>query len=131
MKSKFLASLIIFTFTTFVSFGQATEEKDYSAMLKKCHSKRGERCLQCSNFTPNSYTVLYKNIGSEKIDVKFAVQEANKQWRIFLRPGIAPKDSVAVYACDGTGKSLYWARKAGDTSTEFPTDANINKEYAK
>jgi hypothetical protein len=110
---------------------QEPAEKDYSTFLKKYHSKRGERCLQCSNYAPNSYTVFYKNISSEKLDAKFAVQEANKQWRIFLRSGIAPKDSVLVYACDGTGKSLFWARPAGDTSIEFPTDAEINKEYGK
>ena len=126
----FSTSLLLTGFNGFVS-GQAPEEKDYSSNLKKYHSKRGERCLQCSNYAPNSYSVFYRNVGTEKIDAKFAVQEANKQWRTFLRSGIAPKDSVIVYACDGTGKSLFWARPAGDSSIEFPTDAVINKEYAK
>lgn len=135
MKSTHLillsAFLILSVFNTIVSGQAPLEEKDYSSSLKKYHSSRGARCLQCSNFTPNSYTVFYRNISTEKVDAKFAVQEANKQWRTFLRAGIAPKDSVIVYACDGTGKSLFWARPAGDTSIEFPTDAVINKEYAK
>jgi hypothetical protein len=136
MKSKHFVPIITFfilmIFASHNSVAQEpSQEKDYTTSLKKYTSKRGARCIKCSNYTPNSYTAVYRNVSTENIDAKFAVQEANKEWRTFLRPNIAPKDTVAVYACDGTGKSLFWARKAGDTSTEFPTDAEINKEYKK
>lgn len=126
-----IAALVVVLFSAATLSHKSLEEKDYSECLKKYSSKWGEKCLQCSNYVPNSYTVYYRNTCTETLDVKCAVQESNKQWRFFLRNDIAPNDSVVVYACDGTGKSLYWARKAGDKRTSFPTDKEINDEYIK
>lgn len=136
MKKKrflFLLAFVAIGFFSLTSMAPdpAEEEKDYSACLKKYSSKWGEKCLKCSNFTPNSYTVFYRNTCTDKLDVKCAVQESNKQWRFFLRKDVAPNDSVVVYACDGTGKSLYWAKKAGDPTTAFPTDQEIAEQYGK
>jgi hypothetical protein len=44
---------------------------------------------------------------------------------------MAPKDTMIAYACEGTGKYLYWARKADDTSIFFPTDEAINEQFKK
>ncbi len=131
VMQRFITLLALFVIVTFSALAQEPEEKDYSACLKKYNSKWAEKCLQCSNYAPNSYTVFYRNTCTERLDVKCAVQESNKQWRFFLRNDIAPNDSVVVYACDGTGKSLYWAKRAGDRTTSFPTDKEINLEYSK
>lgn len=130
MKKYLTLPTIMIAFIVLVSAGKRfSQEIDYSDFLKKYNSKWGEKCLNCGNYTPNSYTAYYRNIGKEKIDVKGAVQESNKQWRTFLRNDVAPNDSVVIYACDGTGKSMVWAKRAGDRTTSFPTDDEINKQY--
>ena len=65
----FSTFLLLTGLNSFVS-GQTPEEKDYSSNLKKYHSKRGERCFQCSNYAPNSYSVLVLLVDSgDKITI--------------------------------------------------------------
>lgn len=124
-------SLLFFLLPTFIYAQEKdTSTSDYSECLKKTSSMWGEKCLQCMNFD-NSYRVNLANICKETLDVKVAVQEYTKRWRTFLRSELAPDDSVSAYACVGTGKYIFWARKAGDKAVMFPTDEEINQKFVK
>lgn len=101
------------------------QDKDYNTCVKKYDSKWGEECKQCPAFN-NSYKVFLRNTCDETIDVKCAVQEVDKRWRTFTHSTMAPNDTMIAYACNGSGKFRYWARKSGDKSVTFPTDNEIN-----
>lgn len=107
-----------------------SDEIDYKACIKKYNSAWGEECKQCTSYN-NSYKVFLRNTCDEKVDVKVAVQEVDKRWKTFTHNEMAPNDTMIAYACNGKGKYLYWARKAGDKSVDFPTDAQINTEFGK
>lgn len=111
-------------------FSQSDSMPDYSECLKKSSSAWGSKCSQCMNFE-NSYRVNLQNICKDVIDVKVAVQETTRKWRTFLKSNVAPGDSVSSYACVGTGKYIFWARKASDKSVFFPTDEEINLKNVK
>lgn len=102
--------------------------QDYTDCLEKYRSDWGEDCSQCAN-SKDSYVVYLKNVCAESIDVMVCVQEADKSWRRFQHSGMAPKDSLRAYACEGTGKYLRWVRKAGDENVTFPTVADVNRDY--
>ena len=97
--------------------------------LKKTSSEWGSNCGSCYNST-KSYRVNLQNSCTENIDVKVAVQERTNRWRTFNQNNLAPGDSISSYACEGTGKYVFWTRKAGDKTIVFPTDEEIEKEFA-
>ena len=115
---------------SFNVFCQSDSVPDYSECLTKKSSVWGEKCSQCMNYN-DSYRVNLINVCKDTIDVKVAVQENTKRWRTFLRSNLAPSDSVSAYACIGTGKYIYWAKKAGDKAVSFPTDEVINLNNQK
>jgi hypothetical protein len=41
-----------------------------------------------------------------------------------------PNDTISAYACEGTGKWIFWTRAAGDNTVVFPTDEEIEKEFS-
>lgn len=129
-----MKKIIILAFNIFLPvfiYAQAPDTtSDYSECLKKMSSRWGEKCQQCYNFD-NSYRVNLANICKDMLDVKVAVQENTKRWRTFLKSNLAPNDSISAYACVGTGKYIFWARKVGDKSVSFPTDEEINLKYIK
>lgn len=118
----------ILSFALIISFN-AIGQSDLADNVKKYGSAWGQFCKACGDLSSGSYTVKLKNTGTEKLDVKVAVQEENKSWRVFNYNNMNPNDTMIAYACKGTGKYLKWARKAGDASTTFPTDKQINDEY--
>jgi hypothetical protein len=122
MKNIFTIFILLISTTL---FGQ----EDLADNIKKYGSAWGAYCKPCGDLSSKSYTVKLRNIGKEKLDVKVAVQESNKSWKVFNYTGMAPNDSMIAYACQGTGKYLKWARKAGDTNTTFPSDKQINDDY--
>ena len=112
-------------------FAQGGENGDaYSNCLKKTSSKWADNCQQCFS-SSNTYRVYLTNICKDTLDVKIGVQETTKKWRTFIHTKLTPADSVTAYACVGTGKYIFWARKAGDKEIIFPTDEEINLKYAK
>ncbi|HKR06724.1 MAG TPA: hypothetical protein VJY62_18965 [Bacteroidia bacterium] len=122
---------IFFLFTTSLLYSQETEQGDaYSNCLKKTSSKWADNCQQCFS-SSNTYRVYLTNVCQETLDVKIGAQETTKKWRTFIRTTLAPGDSVSAYACVGTGKYIFWARKAGDKEIVFPTDEEINLKYTK
>jgi len=94
------------------------------------------KCLTKYNFEwdktrscRSRYLVRFQNVCSENLDVKVAVQDKYKGWMSFTKYPLAPGQLISGDACNGTGKYLYWVRKAGDTTTIFPSDNEINLEY--
>jgi hypothetical protein len=129
MKKNIIFLILILSST--LLYSQETEEGDaYSNCLKKTSSKWADNCQQCFS-SSNTYRVYLKNVCKENLDVKIGVQETTKKWRTFIRTNLAPDDSVSAYACVGTGKYIFWARKAGDKEVAFPTDEQINLKYIK
>ncbi len=108
---------------------QVSEKQDkYAQCLEKSSSEWGSNCGSCYN-SAKSYRVNLKNVCTDKLDVKVAVQERSNRWKTFNQTNLAPGDSVSGYACEGTGKYVFWTRKAGDNTTEFPTEEEIEKEF--
>ncbi|MEO5571197.1 MAG: hypothetical protein ABIT08_11330 [Bacteroidia bacterium] len=129
MKNLIVIQIILLTST--LLYSQDAENGDkYSNCLKKTSSKWADNCQQCFS-AANTYRVYLTNVCDENLDVKIGVQETTKKWRTFMRTNLAPKDSVSAYACVGTGKYIFWARKAGDKEIIFPTDEEINLKYTK
>jgi hypothetical protein len=106
------------------------EEDDLAKYIVKYKSEWGKSCLQCIE-SKGTYRVYLKNTYTEKLDLKVGVQEKDKRWRIFQRLNFAPNDTIVGYACKGSGKYMVWTKLSSDTSTELPSDAEINKQYAK
>ena len=103
---------------------------EFADCIVKYKSKWGEgNCSKCTSGTSDTYVVYVKNTCNEKLDVVLAVQEESKLWNRTQWLGIAPNDTIRVYACKGTGKFLKWARKAGDNGYPFPSQQEINEQY--
>jgi hypothetical protein len=106
-----------------VSAFQGTEQ-----CLTKSSSEWGSPCGSCYS-SSKSYRINLRNTCNAPIDVKLAVQEKSNRWRTFILNNMAPGDSISGYACEGTGKYVYWTRSAGDRTILFPTDEEIGKEF--
>jgi hypothetical protein len=109
--------------------GNLTQE-DLSACLQKSSSVWGSVCGSCYSYS-RSYRVNLKNVCSETLDIKVAVQEKSMRWRTYNQINMAPGDSISAYACEGTGKYMFWAKKSGDNSILFPSDQQIDQEFSK
>ena len=105
------------------------QEDPMAQCLKKTSSEWGSTCASCYN-SAKSYRVNLSNVCTEKLDVKVAVQERTNRWKTFNQNNLIPGDSISSYACEGTGKYVFWTRKAGDKTIVFPTDEEIEKEFA-
>ncbi len=113
-----LATPLLFSFVQ-------SNEKDWTECVKKSSFKWGSDCKSCTT-TSKTYKVWFKNTCTDTLSVKIAVQENHKRWRTFTRPQFNPGDSISGFACIGTGKYLYWAKKFDDNTVAFPTDEEIN-----
>ena len=125
MKKYFL--LVVLLIAGFVSFA-FWEEEDLAKYMVKYKSEWGKSCLQCME-SKGTYRVYLKNTYTEKLDIKVGVQEKDKRWRIFQRLNFSPNDTIVGYACKGTGKYMVWTKLSSDSSTELPTDGEINAQY--
>ena len=104
------------------------QEDDLAKYIVKYKSEWGKSCLQCIE-AKGTYRVYLKNTYSEKLDIKVGVQEKDKRWRIFQRLSFSPNDTIVGYACKGTGKYMVWTKLSSDSSTELPSDGEINAQY--
>ena len=140
MKKIILAALIAIPSLMLVAFKGGEDNKkqaaaqdattEFADCIVKYRSKWGEgNCSKCTTGTADTYVVYVKNTCDQKLDVVLAVQEESKFWTRYQYFGVAPNDSVRVYACKGTGKFLKWARAAGDNAYPFPTQQEINEQY--
>lgn len=119
---------------TSVSVFSQSEEgaapKDYTECLKKAEYKWGGVCKGCIE-SKKTYKVKFVNNCTENLSVKLAVQENHKRWKTYTRPVLMPNDTISGFACVGTGKYLYWAKRADDNTVDLPTDEEINSQFAK
>jgi hypothetical protein len=119
--------LVVVLIVGFVS-SAFLEEEDLAKYIVKYKSEWGKSCLQCME-SKGTYRVYLKNTYTEKLDIKVGVQEKDKRWRIFQRLNFSPNDTIVGYACKGTGKYMVWTKLSSDSSTELPTDGEINAQY--
>jgi hypothetical protein len=125
--------------TTALSIASACAGQDhsYSDCLMKNSSRWGAPCEHCQSYVDGfkrdfsgTFQVEFKNACREVIEVKVAVQEKNGTWRAFPVRALGPDESMSAFACDASGKYLYWVRRANDTEIILPTDREIILAYS-
>ncbi len=127
-KLLIIISLLLVNPGAVPSFGDKNQEN--AECLKKSSSEWGSKCGSCYN-SSKSYRINLKNVCEVNIDVKVAVQEKTSRWRTFSQNNLAPGDTISAYACEGTGKYVFWSKHAGDKTVVFPTDEEIEIEFAQ
>jgi hypothetical protein len=126
MKTKIIILSIISIISLSFIIGQ--EEINWNSCMKKYNSNWGKACPDCI-YNEDIFHVYMRNVSQETVDVLIAVQEKNKTWRCSYNEKINPNDTIEGFACKGTGKYLFWVRKAGDRELEFPTCEQVNTQY--
>lgn len=120
-----------------LAFGTlSASSQDSADCLVKTSSKWGAPCDKCEQYTEGykrdfsgTYQLQLKNVCSDVIELKLAVQEKNGEWRTFPVRALAPDETLDGFACQGTGKYVYWARRANDQEILLPSDREILSEY--
>lgn len=112
------------------------QDQSYADCLVKTQSRWGAPCEHCFNYTESykrdfsgTYQIDLRNSCRDLIEVKVAVQEKNGTWRTFPVRALGPEESMSAYACEGSGKYLYWVRRANDTEIVLPSDREIITAY--
>jgi hypothetical protein len=112
------------------------QDQSYADCVTKSSSTWGKACEKCEAYTEvykrdysGVYQIELKNTCSEQIEVKVAMQEKNGKWRTFPIRALAAGETMMAFACNGTGKYLYWARRLQDTEIVLPSDHEILVEY--
>ncbi len=111
------------------------QDQTYADCLVKSSSSWGQPCDKCEIYTgykrdhSTVYQVNFRNICAEMLEVKVAVEESNGTWRTFPVRALAAGDTLGAYACRGTGKYMFWARKVNDTQIILPSDAQIASAF--
>ncbi|MBL7952330.1 MAG: hypothetical protein JNM62_11500 [Flavobacteriales bacterium] len=119
-----------------VAFWAGAQDQSYADCLTKVTSKWGAPCEKCQAYKENfkrdhsaTYQIDLQNACSDMIEVKVAMQEKNGTWRTFPIKALAPKEIMNAFACQGTGKYMYWVRRVNDTEILLPSDQEILTEY--
>ena len=111
------------------------QDQSYADCLVKASSSWGKPCESCEDYKgykrdySGVYQVDLKNVCGEMMEVKVAVQEANGTWRTFPVKALEGGASMTAFACHGTGKYMYWARRVNDTEIILPSDGEIASTY--
>ncbi len=124
---KLLTSFIILgaAMLLLTGFNLPQDAKDYTTCLRKVNKKFGAETQLCPA-SSKPYKVWFVNDCNDTLAVKLAVQETSKRWRTFVRLQLLPGDTISGYACNSTGKYLYYAKQYADNSVELPSDEEIN-----
>lgn len=116
--------------------GAAAQDQSYADCLLKAASRWGAPCEHCFSYTEGykrdfsgTYQIDLRNACGEIIEVKVAVQEKNGTWRTFPVKALGPSETMSAFACEGSGKYMYWARRVNDTEIVLPSDREILSEY--
>ena len=126
--------LLLFTVTWLCSYAQA-QDQTYADCLMKTTSSWGQPCEKCEDYKgfkrdfSGVYQVELKNSCAEMLEVKVAMEESNGTWRTFPVKTLEGGASMTAFACHGTGKYLYWARRVNDTEIILPSDGEIVSAY--
>lgn len=112
------------------------QDQSFADCLQKTASRWGAPCEHCQSYVDGfrrdfsgTFQIEFKNICREVIEVKVAMQEKNGTWRTFPVRALGPEEQLSAYACEGTGKYLYWVRRANDSEIVLPTDREIIIAY--
>lgn len=131
MNPKRYAILIALLLAAFWAGAQ-----DGADCLVKTSSKWGAPCPKCEHYTETykrdfsgTYQLQLRNVCGDIVEVKVAVQEQNGEWRTFPVRALAPDETIDAFACQGSGKYMYWARRLNDTEILLPSDREIISEY--
>lgn len=124
-------------FTFLIATGwAAAQDQSYADCVLKTSSTWGAPCEHCQNYVEGykrdfsgTYQLELKNACGDVIEVKVAVQEKNGTWRTFPVHALGANETMSAFACEGSGKYLYWARRANDTEIILPTDRDIITAY--
>lgn len=118
------------------AFWAGAQDQSYADCLTKTASRWGEPCEKCEIYKEmykrdhsGTYQVDLRNACSDMIEVKVTMQEKNGTWRTFPIKALGPKETMTAFACQGTGKYMYWVRRVNDTEIILPSDQEILTEY--
>lgn len=119
-----------------LGLGAHAQDQSYADCVVKATSSWGQPCPKCESYTDTHkrdysgvYQIGLKNACNETVELKVAMQEDNGTWRTFPIKALAAGDTMTAFACNGTGKYLYWVRRLNDTEILLPTDQEILTEY--
>lgn len=112
------------------------QDQNYADCVSKAKSSWGQPCEKCESYTESFkrdyrgvYQIELKNTCNEAVEMKVAMQEGNGRWRTFPIKALSAGESMTAFACNGTGKYLYWVRRLNDTEILLPSDQEILTEY--
>jgi hypothetical protein len=118
-----------------MAFNGIAQDQSYSDCVVKVNSAWGEVCEKCEAYKgyrrdySGTFRIDLKNACNDIVEVKVAVQEASGTWRTFPIRTLAAGQTTTAFACNGTGKYLYWVRRLNDTEIILPSDQEILTEY--
>jgi hypothetical protein len=122
----------------FLGSALASAQERYADCVAKTASRWGAPCDHCETYVDGykrdwsgTFQIDIKNVCREIVEVKVAMQEKNGTWRTFPVKALAPEESMSAYACEGSGKYLYWVRRINDTEIVLPSDRDIITAYTK
>ncbi len=127
--------LIILIVLLLIAFWAGAQDGDRNACIMKVSSAWGSVCERCEVYDGfkrdfrGTFRIELRNSCRELVEVKVAVQEKNGSWRIFPTRTLGPEETLTAYACTGTGRYLYWAKRVNDPELAMPTDREILSEY--
>ncbi len=132
---QMIRHLLILVLAAGLCIPATAQDQSYADCLVKATSSWGQACDKCEIYSgyKRDYSTVYqlelRNICTEMMEVKVAMEESNGTWRTFPIRTLAGGDTLAAFACRGTGKYLYWARRVNDTEIILPTDGEIVSAY--
>ncbi len=118
------------------AFVLRAQDRDYNDCVVKATSEWGRPCEKCEHYSEGykrdfsgTYQVTLRNTCNETVELKVAMQEKNGTWRTFPIKAIAANETMTAFACQGTGKYLYWVRRLNDVEIVLPSDREIITEH--
>jgi hypothetical protein len=130
--NRTLLLLVLLAFTALVH----AQDRNFDECVVKASSAWGKPCEKCEFYkegykrdNSGTYQVELRNDCSETVEVKVAMQEQNGMWRTFPLKVLAANETMTAFACQGTGKYLYWVRRLNDTEVVMPSDREIITEH--
>jgi len=115
----------------------AAKAQNANDCVMKVASTWGQPCEKCESYKEGykrdhsgNYQIELENTCRDLIEVKVAMQEKNGTWRTFPVKALMPQEKMTAFACQGSGKYLYWARRVNDTEVLLPSDHEILTSYA-
>ena len=123
-------------FAIALAAGSLAQDMDANDCIVKSSSAWGKPCDKCEYYKEGykrgfsgTYIIELQNTCPQPADVKVAMQEKNGTWRTFPVKALAANETMTAFACQGTGKYLYWVRRVNDTEIVLPSDQEILTEY--